>query len=515
MLYKEGRLVHRREKTAWARRGFSLQYNTGTVSPSVTTGNAMSSNVLRQIPSVGVLLDHPSSIGLITRFGREPVRDAIRAQLDAVRNNITDGADAKLAPEAILVEIAARLAARTRTNVRRVVNATGVILHTGLGRAVLPAIAMDAIRDQLAGYTSLEIDVASGARARRDLAVHELLCVLTGAEDATVVNNNAAAVLLVLAALARGRDVIVSRGQLVEIGGSFRVPEILAESGARLVEVGTTNKTRIEDYQQAITENTAVLLCVHTSNFRIVGFTETPSIEQLSLLGKETRIPVVHDVGSGALTRYHGIEPTLAAVASSHHAEPAMDHSIRYGVDIVTASADKLLGGPQGGLILGQHELIESIRGHPLARAMRVDKLQLVALEATLRLYADPDHARRHVPTLVMMALSVDELDARALSLAERITKEVPGAETDVADESSRLGSGSLPEQSLPTRVVRVAVSGLSAEQLSGALRHHEPPVVARIVKDRVLIDPRTLLPGDEDVIVAALAEAAKRRQGT
>jgi L-seryl-tRNA(Ser) seleniumtransferase len=471
----------------------------------------MSAPSLRQIPSVHVLLDHERAPALIERHGREPVREAIRAHLDGLRAQLSASQDAPTGADAILDAVDAALAAGGRRAVRRSVNATGVILHTGLGRAVLPAAALEAIRDELGGYASLEVDVSSGKRARRDLAVRERLTQLTGAEDATVVNNNASAVLLVLAALARGKEVIVSRGELVEIGGSFRIPDVMAESGAALVEVGTTNKTRIEDYERAITANTALLLAVHTSNFRVVGFTESPTIEQLSLLGKEKRIVVVHDVGSGALTRFHGVDPATDAGGGRHAGgEPAMDHSIRCGVDIVTASADKLLGGPQGGLIVGRAELIERVRRHPLARAVRVDKLQLVALEATLRLYGDVERARSEVPALAMMMMPLAAITRRAECLADRIRHEVPGARVELDRESSRLGSGSLPEHTLPTRVVVVRIEGVSAEQVSAALRAHEPPVFARIVKDRVLIDPRTLRPGDDEVLVSALQSTAK-----
>jgi L-seryl-tRNA(Ser) seleniumtransferase len=386
-----------------------------------------------------------------------------------------------------------------RPSLRRVINATGIIVHTNLGRSVLSRTAAAAVAEAATGYSTLEYDVQSGERGSRHVHVESLLCRLTGAEAAMAVNNNAAAVMLAIAALARGRDAIVSRGQLVEIGGSFRIPDIMAESGARMVEVGTTNKTHLADYERALSDSTGLLLKVHSSNFRVVGFTEEVPLAELVELGSRHGVPVMEDQGSGVLfdLRPFGLpfEPTVA-------------QSIDAGVSVVTASGDKLLGGPQAGIIVGTAEVIARLKAHPMARAVRLDKLQLAALEATLRASLDETRALAEIPTLRMLTEPVGAVRARAESLADRVRGATNGADVAVADEIARAGGGALPLADIPTVVVAVAPSTMSAGELEARLRcDGDPVVVARVKDGRVLIDPRTLLSSaEEDVVVARLA---------
>lgn len=380
--------------------------------------------------------------------------------------------------------------------IRRVINGTGVILHTGLGRAVLPAAAIQEIVKELSGYAAVEVDLESGKRGSRDEATRGLITMLLGCEHATVVNNNAAATMLALAAIARGKEVLVSRGQLVEIGGSFRVPDVMLESGCKLVEVGTTNRTYVRDYEAAITPETAALMIVHTSNFRIIGFTEEPTVADLAALAKKHGLPLIHDIGSGALL------PDLAAELKE---EPVVKTSLDAGADLVLFSADKILGGPQGGIVAGRKDLVEKMRRHPLYRAFRVDKMTLRALETTLRIYLDPERRTTEIPTLRLLRMPLVTIETEAAALAARWIAALPGLEAQCNADSSRLGSGSLPEHNIPTRVIAMRHATFSADELSARLRRNAPPIFTRIQDDRVLIDPRTLLPGDADEIEAAL----------
>ena len=400
----------------------------------------------------------------------------------------------------IVARVVERLRQRFSGGVRRAINATGVILHTGLGRAVLPRAAIDGIVAELSGYASVEVDVESGKRGHRDETVRDLLAMLLGCEHATVVNNNAAATMLALAAIARGKEVIVSRGQLVEIGGSFRVPDVMRESGCKLVEVGTTNRTYVRDYEAAITENTAALMLVHTSNFRMLGFTAETSVAELAALAKERNLPLIHDIGSGAL---------LPGLAEELREEPDVRSSLFDGADLVLFSADKILGGPQGGIAAGRKELVEKLRRHPLYRAFRVDKLTLCALESTLRAYMDSEHRNEDIPTLKMLRRTFQNIAEEATTLAEALKRALPGLEVECADDSSRLGSGSLPERNIPTRVVSLRHPKISADALGAKLRGHTPPIFTRIQDDRVLIDPRTLLTGEGAEIEKAIAAIA------
>ncbi len=427
-----------------------------------------------------------------------PPVDALAAQVDAPRALAVAAARAVLAQRRVeLLEGdagAADLAERARAwvraaerpSLRRVLNATGVIVHTNLGRAPLPAAAREAVARAAEGYANLELDLESGARGSRHAHVEGLLRELTGAEAGFAVNNGAGAALLAAAALAGpGRAVVVSRGQLVEIGGGFRVPEVIAQAGARLVEVGTTNRTRLADYAGAIGPDTGAILRVHPSNFRQLGFVEEVAIEALCELG----VPVIDDVGSGA----------LVAIPD----EPAVRRSVVAGAALVCFSGDKLLGGPQAGVMVGRASAVEAARGHPLARALRIDKLSLAALEATLRLYRDPERARREIPVLAMLEAPADVLAARARRLAEAL-----GAE--VVEATARVGGGALPLLELPGPVV--ALGDPSPDALAAALRAGEPPLVGRIEGGRLLLDPRTLAEAEIDAAARAVAAAMRPR---
>jgi L-seryl-tRNA(Ser) seleniumtransferase len=385
---------------------------------------------------------------------------------------------------------------------RLVINATGVVVHTNLGRAPIPDSAARMVVSIASAYSNLEYDLSEGARGRRDVHAERLLRRLTGAEAAVVVNNNAAATLVILAALAGGREVLVSRGELVEIGGGFRVPEIMAQSGAILREVGTTNKTRVGDYAGAIGDRTALILRVHRSNFRIEGFTEQPSLADLVSLGRERCVPVVEDLGSG----YVGLpgEPGGAALDSALGGEPKVQASLEAGVDALCFSGDKLLGGPQAGIILGRAALVAEIRKHPLMRAVRVDKLTYAALEATLAEYL-AGRASRTVPVMRMIALSPADIERRAAALVQQVGGR-RGLAAEIVDGASTVGGGATPGLEIPTRLVAVAVAGMTAGRVERALREAKPPVIGRIENDRVVLDLRTVLPEQDGLVADALA---------
>ncbi len=441
------------------------------------------------------MLDDAAVKALEADYGRDAVLAASRETLTGLRADILAGNYSGGAPRAeAIARVQARIAKTCASGVRRVINGTGVILHTGLGRAVLPPAALQEIIRELSGYAAVEVDVASGKRGNRDDAARGLIVTLLGCEHATVVNNNAAATMLALAAIARGREVIVSRGQLVEIGGSFRVPDVMRESGCTLVEVGTTNRTYVRDYEAAITPETGALMIVHTSNFRIVGFTEEPSVAELSALAKKHALPLIHDIGSGAL---------LPDLAPELKEEPVVKTALDDGADLVLFSADKILGGPQGGIAAGRKDLVEKMRKHPLYRAFRVDKLTLRALETTLRLYLDSARREKEIPTLRMLRKPLAEIGTEAAALAARLAAACPGLEALCVEDSSRLGSGSLPERNIPTRVVALRHAKIAAEELGAKLRAHTPPIFTRIQDGRVLIDPRTLQAGDADELNA------------
>jgi L-seryl-tRNA(Ser) seleniumtransferase len=404
--------------------------------------------------------------------------------------------DENIIRQKILADTKICLGEFTKPFYRRVVNATGIILHTGLGRAVLAPAVLRQIQDELSGYSLLQVDIETGKRSKRDEAVEWLLQQLTGAEAATVVNNNAAATSIVLNTVAKGREVIVSRGQLVEIGGSFRLPDVMAFSGARLVEVGTTNKTHPRDYENAITENTAAILRVHPSNYKIQGFSSEVPLEELVEIAHKHNLVMIDDVGAGALVDFSqfGFEP-----------EPTLPESIRKGADIVTSSADKLIGASQGGIILGKAALINAIRKNQFARIVRVGKLTLAALEATLKLFLDESIALREVPTLQMLRRDLAEITKQAKSIASRLSKSIAGVEITTISGFSQMGSGSLPTQNLATMLVTIKTNKTSAESLALQLRRHSTPIFTRIQNDQVLIDPRTLRDDDDKIIVEAI----------
>ena len=448
----------------------------------------------RGIPSIEQLRQRPAMQALERDFGRAAVVDALRAAADAVRAALAAGQAIDDVPGRLDADTAVRVRAGQAASLRAVINATGVILHTNLGRAPLSDAAAQSVTHLARGYTNLEYDLDKGARGRRDVHAERLIRDLTGAQAACVVNNNAAATLLVLAALGAGREVLVSRGELVEIGGGFRVPDVMAQSGAVLREVGTTNRTRAADYAAAITERTALILRVHRSNFRIDGFTEQPALAELVALGRRFKVPVVEDLGSGLLAPV-----AIDALAG----EPTVRQSLEAGVSAVMFSGDKLLGGPQAGIIAGRSAALDPIRRHPLMRALRVDKLTYAALEATLQAYA----AERwdDVPALRMMRLSAEVIGVRAEAVAAALEK--AGLQTEVIDGTSTIGGGSAPGSALATRLVAVRAGSLSADALESRLRALDPPVIARIENDRVVLDLRTVAPDDDQRLVQLLSK--------
>ena len=429
------------------------------------------------------------------RYGRRAVVDAVRAETDALRTALAQGTACADAGAAIESGVAARLARLFQPSLRPVINATGVVIHTNLGRAPLSATAAAQVAALAAGYSNLEYDLGTGARGRRDVHAEQLVCTLTGAEAACVVNNNAAATLLTLAAVAAGREVIVSRGELVEIGGGFRVPDVMAQSGAILREVGTTNRTRASDYAAAINERTAAILRVHPSNFRIEGFTERPEVAELAELGRRFNLPVLDDLGSGHLGE--DLVDTVAPLRD----EPAIGRTLAAGASVVMFSGDKLLGGPQAGIIAGRRDLLATIRRHPLMRALRVDKMTYAALEATLQAYLAGKP--QDVPVARMIAATAAEIGARAERLAARL--QGPVVKGTVVDGLSTIGGGSAPGSTLPTRLLQLRHTDLSANALEARLRTLDPPIIARIENDIVVLDLRTVLPADDVVLARQL----------
>ena len=430
---------------------------------------------------------------LEVQYGRAALVEALRAEAAVIRAR---GGSQDAGGE-IERAVSGRLAASAAPSLRKVLNATGVIVHTNLGRAPLGREAVERVAALATGYTNLEYDLETGQRGRRDVHAERLICRLTGAEAAVVVNNNAAATMLVLAALAAGREVVISRGELVEIGGGFRVPDVMAQSGAILREVGTTNRTRAADYAAAFNDRTALILRVHPSNFRIEGFTERPSLGELVALGRRFNVPVVEDLGSGWLSPDANAPTALAD-------EPAVTASLADGADAVMFSGDKLLGGPQAGIIAGTAAALSRVRTHPLMRALRVDKLTYAALEATLEEYA-AGRARDTIPVARMLALTAADIAPRADALARALS--AAGFDAHVIDGMSTIGGGSAPGSTIPTRLVAVRHASLSADALMERLRRAEPPVIARIESDRVVVDLRTIDPEDDQGLALAIGD--------
>jgi L-seryl-tRNA(Ser) seleniumtransferase len=459
-------------------------------------------DLYRKLPSVDELLHHADLASIVSSEGQASVTDAARAVLTRLRAEIAaarlDAAAVDLALSGISGAIERQVRRSLAYSLRPVINATGVILHTNLGRAPLGAFALEHIRHAASGYSNLEFDVETGGRGNRDVHVDRLFRKLldayvgTAAISTIVVNNNAAAVLLALNTLAEGGEVIVSRGELVEIGGSFRIPDVMSKSNATLREVGTTNRTRVADYESAINEKTRLLLRVHRSNFQITGFTEQPAIEELAMLARTRNIPLMEDLGSGALFDLHHIGVS---------GEPTVRDSLQAGVDVVGYSGDKLLGGPQAGVLSGRSDLVARMRANSLFRALRVDKLTYAALEATLVAYVKHDHDA--IPALRMMHLSKDEIGQRTEAVAAKTRSSVLTVE--IIDGESVIGGGAAPSAVLPTRLLAVTRKDLSADEISARLRASELRVIARVEDDRVLLDLRTVFPEQDEKVIAAL----------
>ncbi|MDX1524155.1 MAG: L-seryl-tRNA(Sec) selenium transferase [Anaerolineae bacterium] len=450
---------------------------------------------LRKLPSVDKLLQHASLARLLSVHGRELVVDAIRAETDQARRSILAGQPAP-SVTAIAIAAADRLSDAVKPTLQPVINATGVIIHTNLGRAILSERARQAMIQAAAGYSNLEYNLETGQRGSRYIHAADLLCRLSGAEAAVVVNNNASAVILALTALAKNKDVIISRSQLVEIGGGFRIPDIMIQSGAKLVEVGTTNRTYSRDFEQAINpETTGLLLTVHASNYQVIGFTSQPTLAELAALGQAYQLPVMEDLGSGTLL-------DTAPFGLAH--EPTIQESLAAGIDIVTASGDKLLGGPQAGLIFGKRHLIETLKKHPLIRAFRVDKTTLAALQATLLAYLE-DRAVDEIPVWRMIAANLTDLRRRAQRWRTALHRAAPAISIEVVDAASTVGGGSLPGQTLPTKALAIGIDAVDA--LAERLRYTTPPIIGRIENDRLLLDPRTVLPEQDKILLAILMD--------
>jgi len=446
----------------------------------------------RIIPSIDILRKRDGVRALETAFGAEATVEALRAGADAMRARVAAGEDVADAADTIERMTRITLTSRARGSLRPVINATGVVIHTNLGRAPLANAAIERVTSLARGYSNLEYDLEQGARGSRTVHADSLITSITGAEAALVVNNNAAAIMLILAGLAAGREVVISRGELVEIGGGFRIPDVMRQSGALLREVGTTNRTRITDYLASVSAATAMFLRVHPSNFRIEGFTERPALADLVGLARETNVPIVEDIGSGCL-------------AADLAGEPSVQASIAAGVDLVCFSGDKLLGGPQCGIIAGRAALINKLRTHPLMRALRADKITFAMLEATLSEYR-AGRAASTIPVQRMLHLSAEEIETRAQVLAETLA--ASGWRVALVSGSSAVGGGSAPGLELPTVLLSIAKDGESADATERWLRSLDPPVIARIERDLVVLDLRTVLPDQDEALTSLLAQS-------
>jgi len=460
----------------------------------------------KKIPKVDDLLKHPGLAEAEVRFPRHAVVKAIRSVLEEIRGKIGKEKSSAVSEDllntkAIVNKVKASLLKGEAYHFKRVINATGVIIHTNLGRSLLGGEVLKHILEVSRSYSNLEYNIGEGKRGVRYTHVEGLLCELTGAEAALVVNNNAGAVLIALNSLAAQKEVIVSRGELIEIGGGFRIPDVMNWSGATLKEVGTTNKTHLYDYKNAIHEETGLLMKVHTSNFRLIGFVEQVTGKEIAELAHASGLPAMEDLGSGNLIDFSRFSLPV---------EPTVQAALKEGMDVVTFSGDKLLGGPQAGIILGRRDYIRKIQQNPLNRALRIDKFTLAALEATLKFYEDPLVAITHIPTLKMMTQHPEQLKRKAVNLRRRLARSIPeGFHFKVVPSFSRAGGGALPEEGLPTYCVTVLSETISAVKLEKILREADPPVIARIEKDRVLFDVRTLMDDDAGDLVAVLLKVA------
>ncbi len=463
----------------------------------------MSTTVLRNFPSIDHLLRRETLQPLIASAGRDTVRDRLREVLEEFRQELvgSNGKAASFIEAANLIEeierrLAARFASRQKIQTQRVINATGVVLHTNLGRAPLSEAALAAIHEVARDYSNLEYDLVSGTRGKRGTGLEASLRELLNCEAAAVVNNCAAAVLITLNTLAEGGEVIVSRGELIEIGGSFRIPDVIAKSGARIHEVGTTNRTRLSDYEKAINENTKVILRAHPSNYRVIGFTEKPALEDLASLARERGVPLFEDLGSGCLIDLNPL---------GIHDEPTVAQAVKAGASVVAFSGDKLLGGPQAGIILGQAELIKRIKSNPLMRALRVDKLTFAALEATVAAYL-AGRALEEIPVQAALHASKETITDRARTFVQRAEHLGKDLNLELVDGYSVIGGGSAPETQMPTTLISLTALHMTANQIEEKLRLNAPPIIARIVDDKAVIDLRTVNPQAEEDILSALA---------
>ena len=461
--------------------------------------------LLKRIPKVDEVLKDQRLFVFFGDTPRELVVESVREAVDELRKEILDwdgGDPPVINMDNLIDDVVKKVRGKKQKSLRRVINGTGTILHTNLGRARMSEEAGRNVLEAAMNYSTLEYDLKRGARGSRHDHIEKLIAKIVGTEGAMVVNNNASAVLLCLSALAKGKEVIVSRGELVEIGGSFRIPEIMELGGAYLREVGTTNKTKLDDYRSAIDkEKTGALLKVHTSNYKIMGFTAEVSLSELSTLGQEWGIPVVYDLGSGLMAdlQQYGID------------EPTVPESIRNGADVVTFSGDKLLGGPQAGIIIGKKQYIDSMKKHPLARAVRVDKMTIAALEATFREYFDMEKAKEKVPVLSMITVSMDEMRTKAILLAEQVRRATEAFEIEVIKSEGQIGGGSTPNQFLVGYAVSVVGKKVSADRIERDLRAYEVPVIVRINQDRVLIDMRTVTRDEIDMVARALIACGEK----
>lgn len=456
----------------------------------------MGKELLRKLPKVDILLQHSKVEEAFENNSRVLVIEAVREALEDTRKNILEGNIQEFTIEDIINTFNDILDKNNKPKLRKVINAAGIVIHTNLGRSLLCDKAVNQVEDIIKNYNNLEYDIDKGARGSRYSHIEDIIKEITGAEAALVVNNNAAAVMLVLNTLCEEKEAIVSRGQLVEIGGSFRVPEVMKFSKAKLVEVGTTNRTHLYDYENNITENTGVLLKVHTSNFKILGFTEEVSAEELTKLGEKYDVPVVEDIGSGVLIN-------LQSYGLSY--EPTVQESVKKGIDVITFSGDKMLGGPQAGIIIGKKKYIDKIKKNQLTRALRVDKMTLAALEATLKCYLDEETAIKEIPTLNMMLTPPEEIKKKAQLLKRKLSTAPKHFSFHIEEDYSMVGGGSMPEEKLKTYVVKVKSSKFSAKELEGELRNYETPIISRISNDEIYLDLRTIFKEDFEIILNAL----------
>jgi len=446
----------------------------------------------RLIPKMDVILEKPGIQGAVACYGKSPVKEAINICLEKLRKAVPQLTQEQLRQQvdALESEILETLSGSQANHFKKVYNASGVVLHTNLGRAPFPKQALENVIQILDGYSNLEYDLAAGKRGERYSHFEKMLCQITGAEAALVVNNNAAAVLLMISALAAGKETIVSRGEQIEIGGKFRIPDIIDQSGSVRVEVGTTNKTRIADYEEKITEDTAVLLKVHTSNFKVIGFTESVEREEMVALGRKYDIPVIEDLGSGIL-----IDLSKYGLLK----EPTVMDSLQAGVDLVSFSGDKLLGGPQAGIIVGKKKYIDMCKKHPLTRAMRIDKFTVAMLETIISYYRDTDYAVEHIPTLRMLTAGVDVQEQKALKMKALLDGSLSGYDIQVVSCESKAGGGSLPGEVIPSMGIAISKQQLHVNEAEEAFRKVQIPLIVRIEENRLLLDMRTLM--EEDIV--------------